>query len=112
MSTTILRFIEMSCARFARKAQPLLGSRDDQDPLARSRRRFFLPLACRLRRRDQYQQRPHRRRGAQPAAVDKLARVEMNPDTSFLTAEEREVVNLLIQAADLMNPSICARRRR
>jgi hypothetical protein len=33
----------------------------------------------------------------------KLARVEMNPDTSFLTAEEREVVNLLIQAGDLMS---------
>ena len=41
---------------------------------------------------------------AQPAAADKLARVEMNADTSFLTAEEREVVNLLIQAAELMNP--------
>ncbi|MBA3511914.1 hypothetical protein [Sphingomonas sp.] len=41
--------------------------------------------------------------GAQPAAVAKLARVEMNPDTSFLTAEEREVVNILIQAADLMS---------
>ena len=27
--------------------------------------------------------------------VDQLARVEMNPDTSFLTAEEREVVNLV-----------------
>ena len=40
---------------------------------------------------------------AQPAAVAKLARVEMNPDTSFLTAEEREVVNLLIQAGDLMS---------
>src|SRR3546814_5780090 len=26
------------------------------------------------------------------------------PDTSFLSAEERQVVNLLIQAADLMNP--------
>src|SRR5687767_12229820 len=39
----------------------------------------------------------------QPAAVGKLARVEMNPDTSFLTAEEREVVNLLIQAGDLMS---------
>ena len=35
--------------------------------------------------------------------VAKLARVEMNPDTSFLTAEEREVVNLLIQAGDLMS---------
>jgi len=40
---------------------------------------------------------------AQPAAVDKLARVEMNADTSFLSAEEREVVNLLNQAADLMS---------
>ncbi len=40
---------------------------------------------------------------AQPAAVAKLARVEMNADTSFLSAEEREVVNLLIQAADLMS---------
>jgi hypothetical protein len=39
----------------------------------------------------------------QPAAVGKLARVEMNADTSFLNAEEREVVNLLIQAADLMS---------
>ena len=42
--------------------------------------------------------------GAQPAAAEQLARVEMNADTSFLTAEEREVVNLLIQAADLMDP--------
>ncbi|WP_310468209.1 dipeptidyl-peptidase 3 family protein [Sphingomonas sp.] len=40
----------------------------------------------------------------QPAAADKLARVEMKADTSYLTAEEREVVNLLIQAADLMDP--------
>ena len=34
----------------------------------------------------------------------KIARIEMNPDTSFLSAEERDVVNLLIQAARLMNP--------
>ncbi|MDQ3470880.1 MAG: hypothetical protein M3428_00610 [Pseudomonadota bacterium] len=33
----------------------------------------------------------------------KLARVEMNPDTSFLNAEEREVVNILIRAANLMS---------
>ncbi|MEO6581352.1 MAG: hypothetical protein ABIN68_00910 [Sphingomicrobium sp.] len=39
-----------------------------------------------------------------PAAVDQLARVEMTVDTSYLTAEEREVVNLLNQAAELMNP--------
>ena len=33
-----------------------------------------------------------------------LAEVPMNVDTSYLTAEEKEVVNLLIQAAELMNP--------
>ncbi|MDT9599049.1 dipeptidyl-peptidase 3 family protein [Sphingosinicella rhizophila] len=33
----------------------------------------------------------------------KIARVEMNPDTSFLSAEEKEVVNLLIQAAGYMD---------
>src|SRR5688572_21105283 len=37
-------------------------------------------------------------------SVAKLAEVRMNPDTAYLTAEEREVVNLLIQAADLMQP--------
>ena len=42
--------------------------------------------------------------GTQPAAVDKLARVEMNADTSYLTDEEKQVVNLLNQAADLLNP--------
>ena len=33
-----------------------------------------------------------------------LAPVQMNVDTSYLSAEERQVVNLLIQAAKLMNP--------
>jgi peptidase M49-like protein len=33
----------------------------------------------------------------------KLARIDMNVDTSFLSAEEREVVNLLNQAAELMS---------
>jgi len=42
--------------------------------------------------------------GSEQAAADKLARVEMQADTSYLTDEERKVVNLLIQAADLMNP--------
>src|SRR3954454_1830807 len=42
--------------------------------------------------------------GAGQSAGDKLARVEMRADTSYLTDEERKVVNLLIQAADLMNP--------
>ena len=41
---------------------------------------------------------------AADGAVEKLAPIQMNPDTSFLNAEEREVVNLLIQVADLMNP--------
>jgi Peptidase family M49 len=34
----------------------------------------------------------------------KIARIAMAPDTAFLSAEEREVVNLLIQAAEQMNP--------
>lgn len=34
----------------------------------------------------------------------KIARVAMNPDVRFLNAEERDVVNLLIEAADLMSP--------
>src|SRR3954469_18765460 len=42
--------------------------------------------------------------GAEQNAPDKLARVEMQADTSYLTDEERKVVNLLIQAADLLNP--------
>src|SRR5688572_24855118 len=40
-----------------------------------------------------------------PAETDglaKLATVQMSPDTSYLTAEEREVVDLLNQAANLM----------
>ena len=40
---------------------------------------------------------------AETDGLAKLARVEMNADTSFLNAEEREVVNLLNQAADLMS---------
>ncbi|HWI84809.1 MAG TPA: hypothetical protein VNT42_00605 [Sphingomonas sp.] len=45
-----------------------------------------------------------------PAAYDlaaqraKIARVAMHPDTRFLDAEERDVVNYLIQASDLLNP--------
>lgn len=35
--------------------------------------------------------------------LDKLATIEMRPDTSFLTAEERQVVNLLNQAGNLMS---------
>jgi hypothetical protein len=34
----------------------------------------------------------------------KIARIPMLPNTAFLSAEEREVVNLLIRAAELMNP--------
>jgi hypothetical protein len=47
---------------------------------------------------------------AQPEGYDlaaqraKIARIEMHPDTSFLSAEERDVVNYLIQAADLLDP--------
>jgi hypothetical protein len=38
----------------------------------------------------------------QPPADPTLARVEMKPDVSFLSDEERQVVNLLNQAANLM----------
>ena len=37
------------------------------------------------------------------SGLSKLARIEMTTDTSYLSAEEREVVNLLIQASDLMS---------
>jgi hypothetical protein len=42
--------------------------------------------------------------GEASGATERLAKVEMPVDTSFLNAEERDVVNLLLQAADLMNP--------
>jgi hypothetical protein len=35
--------------------------------------------------------------------LQKLAVIDMNPDTSFLSAEERQVVNLLNEAGDLMS---------
>jgi hypothetical protein len=38
------------------------------------------------------------------ASRAKIARIQMSPNTAFLKAEEREAVNLLIQAAELMNP--------
>jgi hypothetical protein len=41
---------------------------------------------------------------SEQGTADKLARVKMQADTNYLTDEERKVVNLLIQAADLMNP--------
>ena len=34
----------------------------------------------------------------------KIVRVDMHPNTGFLSAEERDVVNYLIQAADLLDP--------
>ena len=37
------------------------------------------------------------------SGLTKLARIEMTTDTSYLSAEEREVVNLLIQASSLMS---------
>lgn len=47
---------------------------------------------------------------AEPAGYDlaaqraKIARIPMAPNIAFLSAEEREVVNLLIEAAELMDP--------
>lgn len=37
------------------------------------------------------------------ASRAKIAKIEMHPDTAYLTAEERRVVNLLIQAAEQMS---------
>jgi hypothetical protein len=37
------------------------------------------------------------------ASRAKIARIEMRPDTSYLSAEERQVVNLVIQAANKMS---------
>ncbi|MDE8651390.1 hypothetical protein PYV00_06600 [Novosphingobium sp. H3SJ31-1] len=37
------------------------------------------------------------------AQAAKLATIEMRPDTGYLSAEERDVVNLLIKASDLMS---------
>jgi len=40
---------------------------------------------------------------SEASGLSKLARIEMTTDTSYLSAEEREVVNLLIQASGLMS---------
>ena len=40
---------------------------------------------------------------AESDGIAKLAPIKMELDTSYLSAEEREVVNLLIQAANLMS---------
>lgn len=40
---------------------------------------------------------------AESDGLAKLAEVRMNVDTSYLNAEERDVVNLLNQAANLMS---------
>lgn len=41
--------------------------------------------------------------GSLAAARARIARIPMRPDTAYLTAEERQVVNLLIQAANRMS---------
>lgn len=46
---------------------------------------------------------PQPSRAGDADGLAKLAEVRMNPDTSYLSAEEREVVNLLIQAANRMS---------
>ena len=40
---------------------------------------------------------------AAPVQADGLARIEMPVESGFLTPEERQVVNLLIKAADQMS---------
>ena len=61
-------------------------------------------VACQAATTNQQQNAATSSGSAEQGATDKLARVEMQADTSYLTDEERQVVNLLIQAADLLNP--------
>jgi hypothetical protein len=58
-------------------------------------RRFVAPLIAALCL-------PTAAMAAAPVSNDGLARIEMRVETGFLSAEERQVVNLLIQAADEM----------
>lgn len=58
-------------------------------------RRFVAPLIAALCL-------PTAALAAAPVADDGLARIEMQVETDFLSAQERQVVNLLIQAADEM----------
>ena len=58
-------------------------------------RRFVAPLIAALCL-------PAAAMAAAPVANEGLARIEMQVETGFLSAEERQVVNLLIQAADEM----------
>ena len=58
-------------------------------------RRFVAPLIAALCL-------PAAAMAAAPVAHEGLARIEMQVETGFLNAEERQVVNLLIQAADEM----------
>jgi len=58
-------------------------------------RRFVAPLIAALCL-------PAAAMAAAPVPSDGLARIEMQVETGFLTAEERQVVNLLIQAANEM----------
>lgn len=58
-------------------------------------RRFVAPLIAALCL-------PTAAMAAAPVSNDGLARIEMQVETGFLSAEERQVVNLLIQAADEM----------
>ena len=58
-------------------------------------RRFVAPLIAALCL-------PAAAMAASPAADDGLARIEMQVETGFLSAQERQVVNLLIQAAGEM----------
>ena len=56
-------------------------------------RRFVAPLIAALCL-------PAAAMAAAPVANEGLARIEMQVETGFLNAEERQVVNLLIQAAE------------
>ncbi|AKH43945.1 hypothetical protein FHS61_002648 [Altererythrobacter atlanticus] len=72
-------------------------------------RMLILPVALSLAACGQSATGPADVASADAAAYDlaaqqaKMAEIAMNPDTSYLSAEEREVVNLLIEASGLMS---------
>ena len=64
---------------------------------------IFTLAACQMQSDGNTAAAPAETASAEADGLSKLARIEMNADTSYLSAEEREVVNLLIQAAGYMS---------
>jgi hypothetical protein len=94
---------------FASAADGAMHGRDCAEEESKMRRAFIALIlataAC-----TSAEQAPPQAASAESGVYDlaaqraKIAPVAMSPNTAFLNAEEKEVVNLLIRAAELMNP--------